>query len=386
MKIYEISFFIRILRLTLYTFIMMKNLILFLILLPAITQFSLAQIDDTTFQDVEEVTVFSENEASIIFEDKRFYIVDFSLSEDRTLMLMRNMRNYFIYQLDDELKFVDKIKIDGDADALYDDCFGNTHLVTKDSVYLILDDDKGIFLSDRNPRTKFMETMEKCVGVTSEKIIFEHLSNMNQFQVFHTVDMQNGEETVIYEVNDTAQAKSLLEEGILLRKELCEAPNIIMESTTNGGSGEAAHKMQRELNARRERMSFFKSHLIRSQYNPMFVVDDTLYFFNYANNRLDRMDQHGNLIDSHTISHHKREGWENKVYSDIVDNRFYGVRAIDGILHLNRLLEPTFEEGFSSRLSHHAYPKKVIVRDGYAYYTYKPNFDANLNKLYRQKL
>ena len=44
------------------------------------------------------------------------------------------------------------------------------------------------------------------------------------------------------------------------------------------------------------------------------------------------------------------------------------------------------EQDFGVKITKHAYPEKVVVRNGFVYYAYKPNYDANLNKLYRQKL
>lgn len=365
---------------------MNKQVLLFISTLLAIANVAFSQIEDTTFQDIEAVIVTSEKEKKIVFEDTKYYIVDFTISENRALLLMKNFSDYIIYVLDKNMEFRHQLEVNLNADALFDDCFGNTHLVAKDSVYLIEEDSEGLFLTEAHPRLRFMNAMKKCVGSTSEKIIFENRSRFNQFQKFHTVDIDSGDRKVIYEINDSTQAKSLEDASEQLTAELRMNPGAIAESHSNGSQDKAGIAAHREMNARKDRMNFFKSHLIRPKYNPVFVVDDTLYFFNHAESRIDQMDDRGNLIYSQEIDHHTSEGWENKVHSDKGEKRFYAVKSINGVQHLTRLSLSEGEQEYTSKITKHAYPKKVIVRNGYAFYTYKPNFDANLNKLYRQKL
>lgn len=343
-----------------------------------------SQVDDTTFQSIEGVTVTSEKEKKIAFEDAKYYIVDFTISEARTLLLMKNFGNYFVYHLDEEMRPVHKLDLGLNADKFFEDCFGNTHLVTRDSVYLIEKDSIGLFLTDTHPRREFMSAMKKCAGSTSEKVIFESRTQFNQFQKFHTVDVESGDRKVIYEINDTTQAKSLADASEQLLSEVRMTSSRVAESKDERTI--ESIRASREAYARRVRLGFFKSHVILPEYNPMFVVEDTLYFFNHAEGKIDQMDDDGNLIHSKEISYHQTSGWENKVYSDRGKKQFYAVWTENGVQHLLGLALTEDQQEFSSEITKHAYPKKVMIVNGYAYYTYKPNFDSNLNKLYKQKL
>lgn len=115
-------------------------------------------------------------------------------------------------------------------------------------------------------------------------------------------------------------------------------------------------------------------------------MDDTLYFFNHSEGEIDQLDDMGTIVSTSQIDYHQKEGWQNIVYSDKAQKKFYALRIDKGIQNLIALSFTDHEQEYSTEITQHAYPKKVIVLNGFAYYTYKPNFDANLNKLYRQRL
>ncbi len=361
---------------------MPKQLLLLAFFFVGIQTIVFSQVDDSTYQKIDEVIISAEQNKEIIFEDSKYYIVDFVVSETNTLLLMKSFGKYFIYELDEDMQLRHKFRLKMDANFLYNDCFGNTHIVAKDSVYSIMSDSLGLFFTDVHPKREFMNSMSKCVGSTFDKIIFEKRTHYNQYHKFYTVDLDSGDRKVIYEINDSIAALSLRDAANLLAiEDLSELQN--RRNFDERAYSIASH---REMNAREDRKNFFKSHITRPKYNPLFVVSDTLYFFNHSEGRLDQMDDSGNLISSIEINYHKKEGWSSQVYSDVSQKKFYAVWIENGVQHLIGLALTENEHEFGSTITNHAYPEKVMVRNGYVYYTYKPNFDANLNKLYRQKI
>lgn len=333
-------------------------LLLFLVIISA--SFVGHSQEDSLTQDIEEVTISARKKKKIIFKDPKYYIVDFTISDTNAFMLMKNLGKYYIYELDENMQFINKLRVKMNANSLFQDCFGNTHLVTKDSVYFILNDTYGLFLTETRPRKKFMRAMEQCVGNTSDKIILEKKTYFDEFQTFYARDIDSGYHDVIYEINDSTLVSRA-------------------QSETNqpqDGISEVRVK-------KRYRIKYFvKPH----KYNPLFVVDDTLYIFNHFEGRMDQLEDEGEIINSLTINHHKKRGWNRLVYSDLTRKQFYAVWVKNGAQHLIGLAMNEEEQNFGSKITKHAYPEKVVIRNGYAYYTYKPNVDANLNVLYRQKL
>ncbi|MFK7784091.1 MAG: hypothetical protein AB8B56_03185 [Crocinitomicaceae bacterium] len=374
---------------------MIERSLLFIACLLTINHSSLSQVDDTTFQKIEEVIVTSEKEKKIVFGDPKYYIVDFAISDSNAILLMKNLRTYYVYELDEFMNFRHKLKLDFDADFLFDDCFGNTHIVSRDSVYHIFDDEYGLFLTETHPRRGFMRAMKKCVGSTSEKIIFEKKANYNQDQTFYTVDLDSGDRKVIYEVKDTEISRSMREAAAkLYLLEYLENDRVAGKSSERYEDDilNTEASMKAEIDAHRikngmyDRATFVASHVLRSKYNPLFTLDDTIYVFNHFMGKIDVLSQAGGIIRSIPISHHLSKDWDETIHLDNVRKQFYAVHMRKGVQHLIRLGLAEDDQNSSSKITKHAYPKKVVVRNGIAYYTYKPYFDANLNKLYMQRL
>jgi hypothetical protein len=356
---------------------MSKQFLLLILSVFGIQVTGFSQID-STYQDVDEVIISSKRKKTIAFEDPKYYIVDFTVSETRTLLLMKNLGIYYIYELDQDMNFRHKLRLDVNANSLFDDCFGNTHVVTKDSLYFILDDSLGIFLTETQPKRRFIAAISKCVGMTSEKFAFKKSSSHGIDQTFYTLDRNSGDTKVIYEINDSTISKSLRDTEMLKwAEDNCEDdPNRSTETRS----------FSNKANQEQYFPSFFYRSYSPPEYNPLFIVDDTLYIFNHAEGRIDQLDEDGNLISSTRINYQFMKGWEEVIYSDKEMKKFYAVWMKNGVQHLIGLALTDEEQNFSAKITKHAYPEKVIVRNGYVYYAYKPNFDASLNKLYRQKL
>lgn len=263
-----------------------------------------SQVEDTTFQEIEEVTISSRKKKKIVFKDPKYYIVDFSISDTNAFLLMKNLGKYYLYELDEDMQFINKLRIKMNANSLFQDCFGNTHLVTRDSVYFILNDTYGLFLTEAHPKKNFMKAMEKCVGNTSNKIILEQKTFVEEYQTFYARDIDSGYHDLIYQINDSTLVNRSKAEG----------------SQPKEGISEVRVKKRYRIK------QFIKPH----KYNPLFVVDDTLYIFNHFEGRIDELSESGKVLTSLRINHHKKKGWNRLVYSDLTRKKFYAVWVKNG--------------------------------------------------------
>ena len=363
----------------------------FIFVLTSINSFS--QVEDTTYQEVEGVLVSSEKERQIVFEDTKFYVIDFAFMEERTFLLLRNMGKYVLTELDEQLALKQELQLEQNANSLFTDCFGNIHLVAKDSAYLILTGEAELSLTEPQPTAEFLGAMKKCVAMTSEKLIFEEYRHYYQFHAFYTVDASNGERKTIYEINDSIRAYSLNDaaEDLYSKSvnlaEIMRSDEMYAEIMHSGADELVSNRIQREMNARMDRIIFFETIVVVPEYNPLFVVNDTLCFFNHSEGRLDRLDQSGKQLSSCSIEHHLNSGWQHEIYFDRAREQFYGLFLNDGTYEINTIAVGGMTGDFStSPITEYARPKKILIRDGYAYYTFRPTSDAHLNKLYRQKL
>lgn len=358
-----------------------------------ITIHSHAQVEDTTYQEIEGVLVTSEKEREVVYEDEKFYIIDFTLSEEKTIILLRSLGRYMLCQLDEQMQLEKDLQFGQNATALYTDCFENIHLITKDSAYLIIEEDSGFSLEEAQPQEEFLEAMGKCVGMSSEKVIFREFTRHYQFQEFYAVDAYDGSRETIYEINDSVRAYSLKDAAqqlyahIVTDKEKMVSNEMSTEQMDSDEAQRALIRAQREMNAREDRIKFFEMIVAVAKYNPLFVIDDTLHFYNHFEGRLDQLNQSGTKVGSFPLEHHLNPDWQQEIYYDAARDQFYGLFRKEGTYEIRTIFITDNQSAFSTTpLTEHARPKKILIRNGYAYYAFKPNSDAHLNKLYRQKL
>ena len=99
-----------------------------------------------------------------------------------------------------------------------------------------------------------------------------------------------------------------------------------------------------------------------------------------------RLNKQREVLDKHSVNYHNERHWKGEMQLDSERNIFYTVEEKHGAQIFGRLSLASGEIIWKTKITKHAYPGKVIVYDGYAYYVYRQFVDDNLNKLLRQKI
>lgn len=131
---------------------------------------------------------------------------------------------------------------------------------------------------------------------------------------------------------------------------------------------------------------FTQSKFYEPLYAPLFILKDTICLFNHYNDRIFHFNNENELIDSATINYHHPKNWrtwkkqlyvddsENKVYALFKNGPYVSLKLIDHqsgkIAGVHKFANITAE--------------KIKIKDGYAYYIYRP-FESTQEKfLYRE--
>jgi hypothetical protein len=93
----------------------------------------------------------------------------------------------------------------------------------------------------------------------------------------------------------------------------------------------------------------------------------------------------GKLERSTTIEYHNKKNWERLIFEDDIMRQYYTVYNKNNRLCLRRI---KLEDGSLGTENILYYPlvKKVLVRNGYAYFTYRQPGSIERTMLFRQKL
>ena len=133
------------------------------------------------------------------------------------------------------------------------------------------------------------------------------------------------------------------------------------------------------------RKYFFDQVLSKPLYNPVFVIHDTLHVFDHTNGYRLTMNDQGQIYSKMPIKYQNNRHWIKEIQLDPISQHFYSMERKNGVV-IYALLSDSCIVINRSRIDKHAFPKKIIVFNGYAYYTFKEYVNDNLNKLFRQPL
>lgn len=133
---------------------------------------------------------------------------------------------------------------------------------------------------------------------------------------------------------------------------------------------------------------FTNSHYYEPLFAPLFVLRDTICIFDHYRNTLFHYDKNSVLIDSVAINYHhpKRwNDWKKQLFVDPSKNNVWAYFSHDGRHYLKQINWQTGEIISTYKLQNHS-AERIKVRDGYAYYVYRP-FESTQEKfLYRERL
>ncbi|MBX7050941.1 MAG: carboxypeptidase-like regulatory domain-containing protein [Flavobacteriales bacterium] len=121
---------------------------------------------------------------------------------------------------------------------------------------------------------------------------------------------------------------------------------------------------------------------------PMFLQDDTLTMFDHHHDQLIRFNKIGEPIDSAQIRYHlikKPFKWSEKVLRDKETRKFYTYFMANG---MTDIMQINVESGTTGKATRLTYPhiEKIRIRNGWAYYVYRPFESLQTRFLYRERI
>ncbi|MEM7161096.1 MAG: carboxypeptidase-like regulatory domain-containing protein [Bacteroidota bacterium] len=128
---------------------------------------------------------------------------------------------------------------------------------------------------------------------------------------------------------------------------------------------------------------------------PLFVMNDTVLIFDHHSDRLMKYSKWNNAIDSIEFNYHKRKrydekwmpnnAWDGEVYLDDIQQTFWTSYSRNGFTYLKKIDSKNAEVSGNKKL-HYKYAERIRIRDGYAYYIYRPFESSQKKFLYREKI
>ncbi len=323
------------------------------------------------------VDIFASRPDTVIGSQK-FFIEDFEFYGDQFILLTfeKKPEKSKVMLASEEQKVISVFDVPVNAQELYKDFLGNVNVIGKDSVYRVLVENEKVRLVALPP-DDFENMIKPCIDTINGKIVFsDYREDYPEFN-YYTWDRDDSSATKFKNVID--EDLSLMysfEYDYLKPRQKVYARKV--EMATGIDKREIAAYMT----------NFAQSRYFTPLYAPLFVIRDTMYLFEHYKNQLYKLNKDGKLLDSVPINYHKplkwRE-WRRKLIREERSDRIFGLFQKDGYYFLKEIDKSKGQVMATNKL-HFPYVGKIRVKDGYAYYIYRPFESLQTKYLYKELL
>jgi len=124
--------------------------------------------------------------------------------------------------------------------------------------------------------------------------------------------------------------------------------------------------------------------MFRPVYAPIAVVNDTLYCFNFSEDRLEVYNKNVVRQRMQKLAFHKGRKWEPQIFIDDVLNKVYTLSLRNGISCLNEIDLNTGELVSGYEIPDLPLVEKIGVNNGWVYFLYAERRNV-FHKYYRYK-
>ncbi len=339
---------------------------------------------------LDAVTI-TERKAELIFRDDSYAVLDFEFHENGLIMLIfRNVLKraelILLSNLNDTLAILGDLP--GRAQSLHRDCMGNIHFLNKDTAYQVLFTGQALRLLYPTSINTFKLVADVFVAFHQHYYYFG-IRRMNDLMIeYIRYDSISGEYAVFRKVSDRSKLQILKDNP--MHYALLSNPVGGRETQESLIAGMFASIEEQSDMLYKERDASVEGHYLRTLvytpvYAPLFRSGDQLLLFNHPESRIETLSLDGELIRSVAIDYHKMKDWEETILKDDIYGEYYITFIKANRATLYRIDMNTGKPGPSTTLFHRS-TGKILVHNGYVYYTYREPGSADRMMLYRQKL
>lgn len=348
-----------------------------------------------------EATVL-ENAPYLAYENKMVWANDYIVRQEGIFLIIDDPACHLLLLLNHEQDTLAQLDIRPKFDKLYQDVFDNIHVLSSDSVYQVLCDGQGLSLGFGVSLETFRQKLEPAKALTDSILVLQKYLNMQQELVYFKVNRNNSKKSVMADLSGSSleMAQSMRNDAYRDQKidqMLAESPMFgenVTDVATRGSNIGMVPNDASDVEERRNAMqSLYMRLMFKPIYCPVFYIKDSIYVFDFQNNKLLKFDNLGEPagqcdIDFHETGYFKKsvvkKPWDKKLIVDAATGRCYAQFSTDGIVTLKEISLTDGKVKREIKLDKHGFPQNIQVYDGEVYYLYRN--DRKTNGLDRRSL
>jgi hypothetical protein len=335
------------------------------------------QLKTERVQEVREV-VLKPNKPDTVYASKTYSVADFELDADGSLILLTYEKNL---QKDAQLQVYKNqstaalLAIPERAQALKRDFRGNIHVLTAESVFGLEAIDSNYTLVNI-PKDYFFKYLVPIVDSSQTRLFYSSYSDIYPAFEYGSLDQLDSTYKTLVQIQDD------------LMMELYRSEYKWVDVRTKLWAKNLENQTGIDAEIYVGASYFTQSLYYEPVYAPLFLVQDTIYIFDYPKDMLRVFLSDGTAVRSTPIFHHyqaRQTGFQRNLQQDRQTGKIYAVFEQEGHFYVGLIDLQTGLITQKVKLAFR-YVEKVRVHNNEVYFIYRPFESTQKKFLYKQKL
>jgi len=356
------------------------------------------------------VVEISDAKVQVAYKNPKQWILDYEpVGTDEFLLLLLEGNKKYLELVNSNHEKISQIVVNKDYSTLFKDCFGNFHLLSRDSACQMFLVDEKLMLPYQTTRHDFDQLIEPVVVNTDNYLYTKGAvySMHKQLVLYSKIDMGNKEVSSFIENFEEKQAIfnnsyiptiitafiecnwELYVDGTLTPEMIATFRSILVDSKD---MDEVLYSswMIAPADICREilpMIAFYKQVLVIPPYSLLAKINDTIYFFDHLNSVIAAYDLDGNYLKETPITYHNNKDWDKEIIVNEEKTRCFAKFTRNGETSLVEINPNTGQTMSTYILEVHAFPTKIRVRGNEIFYLCKDYFEGEQKYfLWKQKM
>lgn len=345
-----------------------------------------------------------ENVPHLAYSNKQVWVSDYIVNDAGMYLILDNNSEHSLIFLSHEQDTLAKSKIAKKYDYLYEDAFGNIHLLSKDTAYQTYFDGEKLNMLYPVDINTFKQKLMPVQVITDSLLVLQRYASMWQEILYISVNRNNKETKVLADCYGPTREwgrtyfRDMQKDGIIdaIQKENPLFPNIMemlgIEQTNTFGDDAIENTYVDFESSQRAR------YRLQPIFSPITFFNDTIYVFDLEKDKLIKFTENGTFVKDIDISFHRTtyrknsrigNNWDKNIIIDKALGKCYAQFTKDGHVTLKEIDLQTGTTKNTIELNHHVFPENIQIHNGIVYYKFidvRQTVGRDCRSLYKMQL
>lgn len=328
--------------------------------------------------------VISANKKNILNPKNDESLLDFELLNDGFVILTAGTPKNNLRLMDEDGKVITSLKVNGKTETLKQDCIGNLQLLSNDSAWQVFYDYQNLNILNPHTRKYFEEVLGNCVCMNNKCYYFQTKAYRNlRTNYFYYTENEKGKRRELALFEDTSKIKNFeLEYNLQYFLDVRRQSNYTLYN-------EPVDAIMRKMEQYRTELplDWAYIHWLGEVETQMVKIDSNTFIVNFTDTTIYDVTKNNELKFKNHPSVFRQKNVLPKTYIDGDYRETYLTKFEESTLTIIKFNIHTGIEISRTAISNTPFlPKKIIIKNGNAYFIQKNLADEQSYKIIKYYL